>query len=129
MNKRNRLLLAEDEPLVAMILQDTLEEAGFSVYHVLAAADAIDALDTDYAELSGLITDIRLGGGADGWAVARHARARMPTLPILYISGDNAHDHKLKGVSRSIMLQKPFASSQLVAAILTLLDERQQQPA
>ncbi|WP_199192996.1 response regulator [Allosphingosinicella deserti] len=129
MNQRNRLLLAEDEPLVAMILQDTLEEVGFSVHHALAAAEAIAALDSDHAELSGLITDIRLGGGADGWAVARHARARMPTLPILYISGDNAHDHKLKGVPDSIMLQKPFASSQLIAALSTLLNQRQQQPA
>ena len=110
-----------------MILQDTLEQAGFSIHHALAASDAIAALDTDYAELSGLITDIRLGGGADGWAVARHARERMPALPILYISGDNAHDHKLKGVPDSIMLQKPFASAQLIAALSTLLDQRHKQ--
>jgi DNA-binding response OmpR family regulator len=117
-----RILFAEDEPLIALSLQDALEQAGFRVDHVVAGADALAALETHQADLSGLITDIRLGGDVNGWVIARAARELVPHLPVVYISGDSAHEHTAHGVPDSVMLQKPFAAAQLVTAIATLLN-------
>jgi DNA-binding response OmpR family regulator len=116
------LLMAEDESLIAITLQDALEDAGFGVHHVIAGPDAIQALDQKRLGFAGVITDIKLGGAVDGWAVARRARELMPHVPVVYMSGDSAHEHTVQGVPDSMMLQKPFASTQLVIAISTLLN-------
>ena len=116
------ILLAEDEALLALTLQDSLEQAGFAIDHVSGAAAAIESLDANHQEISGLVTDIKLGGRVDGWAVARHARELIPHVPVVYMSGDSAHEHTAKGVPDSIMLQKPFVPAQLITAISTLLN-------
>lgn len=116
------ILLVEDEAVIAIELQDVLEDAGFAVTHVLTGTDAIAALDENNLELSGIVTDIRLGSEADGWAVARHARELIPRIPVVYMSGDSAHEHTAQGVPDSIMLEKPFASAQLITAVSTLLN-------
>jgi DNA-binding response OmpR family regulator len=116
------ILLAEDEALIALTLQDALEEAGFGVYYVSVGSDAIKALDEKNSEISGVITDIRLEGPVDGWAIGRHARQLTPHIAVVYMSGDSAQDHTVQGVPDSIMLQKPFAAAQVVTAISTLLN-------
>jgi CheY-like chemotaxis protein len=116
------LLLVEDESLIAITLQDALEDAGFGVHHVVAGPDATEALKSQHLGLAGVITDIRLGGAVNGWGVARHARELMPYIPVIYMSGDSAHEHTAQGVPDSVMLQKPFAPTQLVVAISTLLN-------
>ena len=57
------VLLVEDEPLVLLVAQDALEAGGYTVLPVQLASEALQALDTRIAELSGLVTDIRLPGG------------------------------------------------------------------
>ena len=116
------LLLAEDEPLIALSLEVALQDAGFAILHVLSAEEALRAIDETHSGLSGVITDIKFGGDVDGWAVARHARELIAGVPVVYMSGDSAHDHTVQGVPDSIMLQKPFAPAQLITAIATLLN-------
>ena len=88
---------------------------------------AIGVLEEDESTVSGVITDIRLGEGPDGWEVARRAREINASFPIIYTSGDSAHDHAVRGVPDSMMLQKPFALAQLVTAISTLPNEARSQ--
>jgi CheY-like chemotaxis protein len=116
------LLLIEDEPLVALSFQDALEEAGFGICHAGNGKDAMAALEESHGDLSGIITDIRLGDGIDGWEVARHAREMKPNIPVVYTSGDSAHEHTIHGVPESVILQKPFAPAQLITAIATLIN-------
>lgn len=116
------LLLVEDEALLATVLQDDLQEAGFQPIHVFSGEAAIDTLEAQADDIQGVITDIRLAGAVNGWMVARRARELKPHCPILYISGDSAHEHSANGVPESIMLQTPFAAAQLIAAISNLLN-------
>lgn len=58
----------------------------------------------------------------DGWEVARHARELTPNFPVVYMSGDSAHEHTVQGVPESVMIQKPFAPAQLVTAMSMLLN-------
>ena len=66
--------------------------------------DAIAVLEQHDPKVSAVITDIRLGAGADGWDVARRDREINQSVPIIYISGDSAHEHASKGVPDSVML-------------------------
>lgn len=116
------ILLVEDDALIAISLQDALEEACFAVQHVTDAEEAIKMLDAKHNQLSGVVTDINFGPRLDGWAVALRARELIPQFPVVYISGDSAHEHTAKGVPESIMLQKPFAPSQMVTGLSTLLN-------
>jgi DNA-binding response OmpR family regulator len=118
------ILLAEDDALIALTLQAALEEASFAVHHVFDADDAIQALEAKHRELSGVITDINFGRGVDGWAIGRRARELIPQFPVVYISGDSAHEHTVKGVPESIMLQKPFTPAQMVTELSTLLNAK-----
>ena len=63
-----------------------------------------------------------MGGGIDGWEVARHARAKFPNIAVVYITGDSAAQWSAEGVPESLVLQKPFADAQVVHAIATLLN-------
>lgn len=81
-------------------------------------------LDEQAASLSGVVTDIRIGSGVDGWKVAQHARELNPRIVIIYTTGDSEVEWASKGVPRSLLIAKPFAPTQLVVAIANLLNEQ-----
>ena len=116
------LLYVEDEALIAMAVTEALEEAGFAVEHVMNGRDGAAALRADAAQYQALVTDVRLPE-VDGWELARLARELNPSIPVVYVSGDSAADWSALGVPNSLMLQKPFAMAQIVAAITTLLNQ------
>jgi DNA-binding response OmpR family regulator len=117
------LLLVEDEALIRHDLKEALAEAGYDVSEAENGGKALSEFYSDASRFRGLITDINLGEGPDGWEVARRARERVPDLPVVYMSGHGAADWSSKGVPNSLILSKPFASAQLITAISTLLVE------
>ncbi|QNQ11064.1 response regulator transcription factor [Sphingomonas alpina] len=115
------LLYVEDEPLIQNLVVIDLEEAGFNLVVADNGEQALQLLAAHGAELRGLITDVNLGAGPDGWEVARAARQSIGGLPVVYVSAASDHDWTSQGVPGSTMIAKPFAGSQLVVAISSLL--------
>jgi CheY-like chemotaxis protein len=115
------VLLVEDEPLVLLVAQDALEAGGYTVLAAQLASEAMNVLETRVGELSGLVTDIRLPGGSDGWEIARRARELKADLPVVYTTADSAPDWPAKGVPNSVVVQKPYAGAQLLTAISALM--------
>lgn len=115
------VLLVEDEPLVLLVAQDALEAGGFTVLPAQLGSEALSLLESRSADLSGLVTDIRLPGGTDGWEIARQARELRPDIPVVYTTGDSAIHWPANGVPNSVVVQKPYAPAQLVTAISTLM--------
>lgn len=118
------ILLADDEALLLMDFEVALTDAGFHVTAVTRGKKAIDILRSANAPIDGVITDIRFGEYPDGWEVARVAREIDPDMPVVYISGHGALDWASRGVPNSIMIEKPFTSSQLLTAVSQLLNTR-----
>ncbi len=114
------LLLVEDDALLRIILELTLAAAGFDVLTCTSGAEAISELDADPERFRGVVSDIRLGKGPDGWEIGRRVRELMPHMPVLYMSGDSAHEWGSKGVPNSMILGKPFAMTQLTVAVSLL---------
>ena len=116
------LLLVEDEPLIALSVEELLAEGGYAVIAAASGAKAMEILEAGEPVISGIVTDIRCPPGADGWELARRGRELNPNLAVVYFSGDSAHDHRARGVPDSVMVQKPFAASQIITAISMLLN-------
>lgn len=117
------LLVVEDEVLLHLALEDDLIGAGYKVLLVANGQAAIAELDKGGERFRALVTDIRLGKGPNGWEIAHRARELVPSLPVVYMSGDSASEWSANGVPKSIMLSKPFAMAQLVMAVSQLINE------
>jgi len=117
-------MVVEDDALQRMSLEELLSEAGFEPIGAASASAAVTLLEQGGPAFSAVITDIRLGSGGNGWDVGRAARELFPMIPIVYVSGDSAHEWSANGVPDSIMIQKPYALPQVTTALATLLNAR-----
>jgi len=115
------LLYVEDELLIQDNVIFSLEEAGFKLAVADSGAQALELLALHGDALAGLITDVNLGQGPDGWDVARAAREAISGLPVVYVSAASEHEWTSHGVPGSIMIAKPLVPAQLVVAIASLL--------
>jgi DNA-binding NtrC family response regulator len=117
------LLVVEDEVLILMSLQEDLSAAGFEVVTASSGNEAMAKLDNSVKSFRAVITDIRLGHGPDGWAVAKHARELVPDMPIIYATGDSAWDWPSMGVPKSLLITKPYAAPQIITAVTQLMTD------
>jgi DNA-binding response OmpR family regulator len=125
MTTTDAVLYVDDDDLVRELVAMILEEAGFEVVVAAHAAAAHHVLDRKIEQLFRVvITDINLGVGPDGWAVARHARELDSAVPVIYVTGAHGRDWQSKAVPNSIMIAKPFTGVQLVDTVSALLAVR-----
>ncbi|AMJ61061.1 response regulator [Bosea sp. PAMC 26642] len=115
------LLLVEDETLIALDLEDALTHAGFECVVTSSGQKALDELEKDASRFKGVLTDIRLGQGPSGWDVGQRARELVAEMPLVYMSGDSSGEWASKGVPNSLMIQKPYALTQVITAISQLI--------
>lgn len=113
------VLLVEDDALVRDVLAELLAEAGMRVTETADPKQALD-LPEATAPPTVLVTDIDLGVGMNGVALAVAARRRWPSLRVVLISGrpDNLNGYRLRPSDR--LLLKPFLSADLLGAIQEL---------
>ena len=115
MKTHTRVLLVEDEPLIAMMLESYLEEIGMQVVGIAIGVD--DALE--FTGLGGIdiaIVDVNLSGGQRCDPVADDLARRG--IPFILASGDHVapapwHDRPL--------LCKPYTMSDLEAVVTDVL--------
>ena len=110
----SRIMVVEDEPLVAFDNEHMLQDAG---YEVVATVDRVaDALAVIGAEALDLVlTDIRLSGEGDGTDVARAAAAK--DIPVLFVTG-NCGD-EARGLALGC-LAKPYNERTLLGALAAI---------
>jgi CheY-like chemotaxis protein len=107
LEKRAKVLLVEDEPLISDVAAEALEEQGFIVETVSNASDALRRLQAGPA-VDILFTDINLPGGMDGAALARRARELRPDLPVIYTSGRGHATNLPDPVEGAMFVPKPY---------------------
>lgn len=111
------ILLVEDEDVVREIACQALLDAGFDVLEAASALEAFDII-RKRQDLDILFTDIRLGSGPDGWAVADAFREANPDKPILYASGFPAGGSRR--ISNALFFPKPYNIGKVEAALRVL---------
>lgn len=113
--------MVEDETYIQYLLESELAGAGYKVVTACDGTKAIAELNADAVRFKGVITDIRLGAGPDGWEVGRHARVLVPDMPIVYVTAGNTCEWSSQGVPGSVLFTKPFALEQFTTAVSALL--------
>jgi CheY-like chemotaxis protein len=108
-----RILIAEDDPVIAMLLEEVLSEAGAIIVGPVASAEA--GLHADAADAA--LLDLNLQGGTCA-PLADHLAARG--TPFVLTSGD-AGSTPLPAHPATPVLAKPFAPEAAVEALAALL--------
>ncbi len=115
-----RVLIVEDQPDVAQLVQRLIAPAG---YEIAVATDALTAVTqvASGARPDLLITDVVMPT-MTGPELAGALRTHQPDLPVLYMSGYTAASlgPQLHLDENSMLLEKPFTRSTLLGAIRSL---------
>lgn len=79
-----RLLVIDDDPLMARLLREVLQRKGFEVTTARSAAEARDALIAFDPDI--VLVDLELGGGPSGVDVAHLIHERHPGVVIIILT-------------------------------------------
>jgi DNA-binding response OmpR family regulator len=114
-----RILLVEDDPLLASGLQVALKQANYLVEHVSDGRMALSALESHGFDL--VILDLGLPK-VDGIEVLRTVRARPDHTPVLILSARDSAAHRVQGLDLGAddYLTKPFDLDELKARLRVL---------
>jgi DNA-binding response OmpR family regulator len=106
-----RILIVEDEPLIAFDNENMLREAG---YEIVATIDDFDeaVVIIEREEVHLVLSDVRLRSERTGVDLARHARGKG--IPTLFATG---HSYSDAGRTAVGCLTKPYTERQLLKAI------------
>jgi DNA-binding response OmpR family regulator len=108
--KFKRILIVEDEPLVAFDNEHFLRDAG---YEIVATVDTVlDAVNAIDEEVDLVLADVRLSDGGNGRDVARAAQEKG--VPLIFVTGGCPDDAHALAVG---VLAKPYSQRDLLAAI------------
>ena len=113
MSHISKILVVEDNPLLLLDLCDQLTELGFSPLPATTAGAGAHLLDET---VDALITDIELGAGPDGLALARLAASTLPRLPIIVVSG-GVRPSATDLPAGTLFFPKPYRVETLVRAL------------
>jgi two-component system, OmpR family, phosphate regulon response regulator PhoB len=117
-----RILIVEDEPAIAELVELHCKHAGFTAIVVHAVLDARDVVDDQLPDLIVLDWMLPDKPGID-FARELRADARTKDLPILMLTARAAEDDKVRGleVGADDYVTKPFSPKELMARIKALL--------
>jgi PAS domain S-box-containing protein len=110
------VLLVDDNPEVAAVSTNLLEQLGYTVRRVDNAEAALREIECNGIDL--VFSDIVMPGKMDGLSLARHLRNTHPELPILLATGYS--DAAVNVGSDFPILRKPYEIHQLSQAIARL---------
>ena len=117
-----RILIVEDEVMIAWMIESLLEEMGFDTIEIAANDDDAFAA-VARARPALIVSDINLGCGLDGIAVAERINADG-IVPVLFVSGyadDMARLRIETQFAAASLLRKPIDHSLLRGAVMAAL--------
>lgn len=119
-----KLLLAEDDALLADALSTQLRGAGFEVQHAPNGAVAEFLLEREPHDIAVLDLGLPM---LDGLAVLHKVRARQPDLPVLLLTARDSLDDRVAGLQAGAddYVTKPFDFPELLARLQALLRRSQ----
>ncbi len=116
-----KVLFAEDEESLAVIVKDTMEVRGYDVGWYQNGKDALEAFYTDKPDIC--ILDIMMPE-MDGVSLAKEIRLTDKLIPIIFLTAKSQTTDILKGfeVGANDYLKKPFSIEELLVRIKSILD-------
>lgn len=120
------ILVVEDNALLAMLMEQDLADAGMNVVGPCSSSNS--ALEHVHAQpCDAALIDIDLSDGRTGGELAKKLNAEFE-MPVIFVTGQRQLALEYSQHALGI-LQKPFVSEDLIAAIEGLRAEKAQQKA
>jgi len=115
-----RVLVAEDDPVIADFVAQGLREAGYAVDDAPTGTEGLRLASSGGYDAA--VIDVMLPG-LDGLSVIEQLRARKIQTPVLILSARRSVDDRVKGLQSGgdDYLTKPFAFAELLARLQALL--------
>ena len=115
-----RILIVEDDEILANTLKEGLTEEGYAVDVAYSGDDGLYMAETMPYDV--IILDIMLPE-MDGFTILEKLRAKEIDTPVLILTARDSIDDKVKGLDRGAddYITKPFEFSELLARIRALL--------
>ncbi|MDQ8163052.1 MAG: ATP-binding protein [Gemmatimonadota bacterium] len=119
------IMVVDDEDRVRRATVRLLERHGWSTVEYGGAADAIAALGSGTPSIDAILTDFSMPG-MTGTELARVVRTRVPTLPVVLMTGFVESDDAIlqQGDAVTAVIAKPFTSSELRDVMERVLSAR-----
>jgi CheY-like chemotaxis protein len=111
------VLIVEDEILIRMLLSEALRQEGYAVIEAANADEAVLMLHAS-PNPDVLVTDVRMPGTVDGFALAAYVRRTRPELKVIITSGHAGPDGALD--LADAFLPKPYELGAILGRIRTL---------
>lgn len=124
MNNKIRVLLLDDEPIVAERVKLSLEKSDFYVDAFTSSQQAIDQLKEVKYDI--LVTDLKMSS-PDGMEVLRTAKKLQPKIKAVVITGFATHQtaEEAKESGAIEFIAKPFKMSELKIILKTISEADQ----
>lgn len=122
-----RILIVEDEIKTAAFIRKGLTEHGFLAMSVGDGEEGLDVAMT--RDFDALIVDVMLPSRT-GWSLVQRLRAERVDTPVLFLTARDSVEDRVKGLELGAddYLVKPFAFSELLARVRTLLRRAPSRP-
>lgn len=121
-----RVLMVEDEPLVAGAVTAALRDLGYAVAHAPSGDEALSRI-REGEPVSVLFTDVVMPGRIGGLDLAHEARRVLPGLPVVLATGYSEKALQTTDMGMTV-LAKPYRIENLVAAIESALHREKSEP-
>ncbi|WP_148252986.1 response regulator [Aidingimonas lacisalsi] len=120
MNDRDSILIVEDEPKIARLVTDYLDNSGFQSHHIDHGDQVMAWLQDQQCDL--MLLDLMLPG-IDGLTLCRMIRERWPRLPVIMLTAKVEEVDRLLGLELGAddYICKPFSPREVVARIKAVL--------
>ncbi len=123
-NKDARILVVDDEPLMADSLRQNLAEEGFVVDTAATGAQAIEQFDVGGHQLA--ICDLQLPD-MDGLDVLRHIKEARPATEVIVVTGYGTVARAVEATKAGAFyfVEKPFDFDQMLPLVEKALERRE----
>jgi DNA-binding response OmpR family regulator len=120
-----RVLVVEDHPLIAELVETRLRIEGLRATKCLGGREAIERINKETFDL--VILDIMMPD-IDGFEVLAHIRNKKATcdLPVIFLTARSSQEDIDRGFKMGAdhYITKPFSGAELVRTVKILLEER-----
>ena len=116
-----RLLIVDDEEGIRFSLRGILEDEGYTVCEAETAEAGLAFLETEHVDL--VVLDIWLPG-MDGLTMLEKLQYRLPSLPILMISGHGTIETAVAAIKKDAhdFIEKPLSLEKVILAVERALE-------
>jgi FixJ family two-component response regulator len=112
--------IIDDEPGIVNLATSILQNSGYKVHSFSDTSKALEDMALCNKKISMILTDIRMPGH-NGFEIAREARAIVPDVPIVFLTGFEISRFEFQSMFPSLkgvnFLQKPFHKDKLLDTV------------